>query len=65
MSDKNEELFMEEDGHSDRDLEENREKYDESSDGEDGGEGEGEGEEEAASTFCSRQWPQSYRYCSI
>ncbi|XP_078157765.1 transmembrane amino acid transporter family protein [Carex rostrata] len=55
MSDKNEELFME-DGHSDRDLEDNSDKYDDSSDEEERGE-----EEDAASTFYSRQWPQSYR----
>jgi hypothetical protein len=60
MSDKNEEMFMEDD-HSDRDLEDNGNKYDDSSsDGEERGEG-----DEAPSTFHSRQWPQSYRYCSI
>lgn len=45
-----------EDGHSDRDLEDNSDKYDDSSDEEERGE-----EEDAASAFYSRQWPQSYR----
>ncbi|KAJ4754318.1 Transmembrane amino acid transporter family protein [Rhynchospora pubera] len=58
MADKNEELYME-DAHSDGDLEENCEKFEESSDGEE--RREGEDGDEAASTFYSRQWPQSYR----
>ncbi|KAJ3695401.1 hypothetical protein LUZ60_000778 [Juncus effusus] len=48
------ELFME-DGDSDGDIEENNDKYEESSNEDQDGDG------EATSSFYSRQWPQSYR----